>query len=103
MRALLFLLLFSLASTYSYSQQLQSGYPVLRDGIGIIDTIKTVTNIITKTSNALRVSDIQSSQNFCGVTASFTPANDTFFSDNTFIQFTSTSTNAQSLLWQING
>jgi gliding motility-associated-like protein len=83
----------------------QSPKAVLVNGVPVMNvpSASAVTIESTTTTRSTSTFGGQQSQNLCGVTASFTPGVDSFFSESKNITFTSTSTNAAVLQWGING
>jgi gliding motility-associated-like protein len=83
----------------------QSPKAVLVNGVPVMN-LPSASAITVESTTTTRTSSPfggQQSQNLCGVTASFTPGVDSFFSESKSITFTSTSINAATLQWGING
>jgi gliding motility-associated-like protein len=82
----------------------QETRPVLVNGVPVINPV-TLADTLQRFP-AAKIKTVQTgnrTQNLCGVTASFTPGVDSFFSQTTPITFTSNSINATGLQWLING
>ncbi len=71
-----------------------NGIPVFDPIMQGSDTGKKMLKIISQPSSKLL--------NDCGVTASFLPGVDSIFANNTFINFTNTSSNATQTIWFVN-
>jgi gliding motility-associated-like protein len=105
LKALIFFILLVGDLLPCFAQQKKDNYaPVLVNDLPVIDTARRFSKAITSISpSPEKQKSINRTQNSCGVTASFTPGVDSFFTTPTFIVFTSNSVNATSFQWYVNG